>query len=116
LGKTVALGLIDQDKFKLTFINKPTKPFNLEKEPSKMAVMGKYMIMALLASILLGPCSIYVIPFAIGLCLINILARLISSHLHAIMLQIMLQNGFYPLLPDSPMALSNLGHPYNFTP
>jgi hypothetical protein len=73
-----------------------------------MTVMGKYMILALLVSILLGPCSICVIHLAIALCLINVLARLISSHLHAIMSQIMLQHGFHPLLPDCPMPLSNL--------
>jgi hypothetical protein len=61
--------------------------------------MGQYMILALLASILLGPCSIYVIHLAVALCLINVLARLISSHLHAIILQITLQHGFHPLLP-----------------
>jgi hypothetical protein len=41
LGNTAAFELIDQDKLKLTLINKLTKPLNLKNKPPKDGSYGK---------------------------------------------------------------------------
>jgi hypothetical protein len=75
LWKTAALGLMNQVRFKLTFINKPNKLLNLRVTP-RMAL--KETIWPGLSQ---GFCPswalcIYFIPFVIGLCLINVLNKI----------------------------------------
>jgi hypothetical protein len=63
LGKTATLGLIDQEKFKLTFINQPIKLLNLENEPPKNGPHGKIPAPGYPDFSLLGTSGIYFTPF-----------------------------------------------------
>jgi hypothetical protein len=81
LGKTAAFGLIDHDKFKLTFINKPTKPLNLENEPTEESCHGKTCGHGYPGFSFLEPSMSTSLLLATGPCFINVLTRFVSSHL-----------------------------------
>jgi hypothetical protein len=96
------------------FINKPINPLRSQKG-WWLPWENTWSWLSWLLSFL-GPCSIYVTPFAVALCLINVLARLISSHLHAIMSQIYNTGSIlYCLTVQCPLATWTR-YPYSFTP
>jgi hypothetical protein len=65
-GKTAASVFIDQDKFKLIFMNLPTKSISLENKPPTNGSHGKTPGHGYTGFSLLGISTIYFTPFPFG--------------------------------------------------